>query len=82
MRPVTPTRLEQRRAKAIGIVADVHAGADLDDLISSLVAPAARGPTRYGAPRVRTRDLQLYIHLPADDLEAGAGSPPSRASVR
>ncbi len=76
-----PDTLEQRRAKAIGIVADVHAGADLDDLIAALVAPADR-TSRYGAPRVRTRDLQLYIHLPADDLEAGDGaSPPSRASA-
>ena len=30
-------------------------------------------PNRYGAPRVRSRDLQLYIHLPADDLRTGAG---------
>ena len=33
-----PDSLGQRRAKAIGIVADVHAGADLDDLITTLVA--------------------------------------------
>ena len=41
-----PDTLEQRRAKAIGIVADVHAGADLDDLIERLVAnpDERRGP--------------------------------------
>ena len=33
-----PDTLEQRRAKAIGLLADVHAGADLDDLIAALVA--------------------------------------------
>ena len=65
-----PDTLEQRRAKAIGLVADVHAGADLDDLIAALVGSTRGGrsePVRR--PRVRTRDLQLYIHLPADDLD-------------
>ena len=34
-----PDTLEQRRAKAFGVVADVHAGADLDELIAALVTP-------------------------------------------
>ena len=65
-----PDTLEQRRAKAIGIVADVHAGADLDDLITALVDTRG-GPEPVRRPRIRTRDLQLYIHIPADDLEGG-----------
>ena len=77
-----PDTLEQRRAKAIGLVADVHAGADLDDLVAAVVAAArsfdANDPeaTEPGAgPRARQRGrghgLQLYIHLTADDLEHG-----------
>ena len=69
-----PDSLEQRRAKAIGIVADVHAGADLDDLIAASLPwtpadRAAAGTARRGSG---ARDLQLYIHLPAEDL-AGSG---------
>ena len=45
-----PDTLEQRRAKAIGIVADVHAGADLDDLIAALVAAPSR---RAAVRRIR-----------------------------
>ena len=69
-----PDTLEQRRAKAIGIVADVHAGADLDDLIAALVAlvTPATGQQPVRRPRIRCRDLQLYIYLPAEDL-AGSG---------
>jgi hypothetical protein len=62
--------LEQRRAKAFGVVADVHAGADLDELIAVLVTPAA-GQEPVRRPRIRARDLQLYIHLAAEDLEGG-----------
>jgi hypothetical protein len=66
-----PDSLGQRRAKAIGIVADVHAGADLDDLITALVAPTGDAEPLRRPPRVRTRDLQLYIHIPSDDLAGG-----------
>ena len=68
-----PDTLEQRRAKAIGIVADVHAGADLDDLIAALVTPAAHQQA-VPRPRVRGRDLQLYVHIPSGDLEGGVAS--------
>ena len=63
--------LQQRRAKAIGIVADVHAGADLDDLITALVAPTDDAEPLRRPPRVRSRDLQLYVHLGTDDLAGG-----------
>jgi hypothetical protein len=68
-----PDTLEQRRAKAIGIVADVHAGADLHDLITALVTPTG-DPEPVRRPRVRARDLQLYLHLSAQDLDGGIGT--------
>ena len=48
----------------------MHAGADLDELIAALVTPAA-GQEPVRRPRIRARDLQLYIHLAAEDLEGG-----------
>ena len=69
-----PDTLEQRRAKALGIVADVHAGADLDELVTGVVATATgigAGPDA-GVPLRRAgsrgRDLQLYVHLTAGAL--------------
>jgi 5-methylcytosine-specific restriction endonuclease McrA len=65
-----PDTLGQRRAKAIGLVADVHAGADLDDLIARLVAGPVDATEARRVPRTRARDLQLYVHLPAADLDS------------
>ena len=72
--------LEQRRAKAIGVVADVHAGADLDDLIAALVTPAAgqepvrrrrgSGPGTCSSTSTSPRTISRVA------------SPPSRGSAR
>ena len=73
-----PDPLEQRRAKALGIVADVHAGADLDQLIAALTAGARGGAAvdvePASGPKVRTHDLQIYVHLNADDLVGGVAA--------
>jgi 5-methylcytosine-specific restriction endonuclease McrA len=63
--------LEQRRAKAIGVVADVHAGADLDELIAALATPTGEQQPVRRSPRLRARELQRYVHLDADALEGG-----------
>ena len=63
-----PDTLGQRRAKALGLLADVHAGADLDDLIAAVTTP---GSTAVRRPiGRRSRELQVYVHLEANDLPA------------
>ena len=63
-------------------MADAHAGADLDQLITAVVTGVANEPALKQPPG-RSRDLQLYVHLPAGALSNGdTNGEPAPADVQ
>lgn len=67
--------LGQRKAKTLGLLADLHAGADLDELIATVAAHSAAAADDPAAPpagsRVGVRPRRAILHLSPDDLAGG-----------